>query len=44
MFDVLLCIHEKHDEWLVLLAAVICIVSTMSAVLLLRHARHFAGM
>ncbi|RZK02319.1 MAG: EAL domain-containing protein [Novosphingobium sp.] len=44
MFDVLLCIHEKHDEWLVLLAAVICIISTMSAVLLLRHARHFAGM
>ncbi|HEX8055741.1 MAG TPA: diguanylate cyclase [Novosphingobium sp.] len=43
MFDVLLCIHEKHDVWFVLLAALICVISTMSAVLLLRHARHSNG-
>ncbi|WP_159982317.1 MULTISPECIES: EAL domain-containing protein [unclassified Novosphingobium] len=43
MFDVLLCIHDQHNEWFVLLAAVICVISTMSAVQLIRHARHLSG-
>lgn len=43
MFDVLLCIHDQHDKWFVLLAAAICIVSALCAVQLLRHARHLSG-
>jgi diguanylate cyclase (GGDEF)-like protein/PAS domain S-box-containing protein len=43
MFDVLLCIHDQHDEWLVLLAALICVIATMSSVQLLRHARYLTG-
>lgn len=43
MFDVLLCIHDQHDHWFVLLAAGICVIATMSSVLLLRHARHLSG-
>jgi len=43
MFDVLLCIHDQHNGWFVLLAAAICLISAMSAVQLLRHARHLSG-
>ncbi|WP_404477423.1 EAL domain-containing protein [Novosphingobium sp. BL-52-GroH] len=43
MFDVLLCIHDQHNEWFVLLAGAICVISAMSAVQLLRHARHLSG-
>ncbi|MCW1432093.1 EAL domain-containing protein [Novosphingobium sp. JCM 18896] len=44
MLDVILCIHEKHDDALVALAALICVISAMGTVLLLRHARHLSGM
>ncbi|PNU06240.1 bifunctional diguanylate cyclase/phosphodiesterase [Novosphingobium guangzhouense] len=43
MFDVLICIHEQHDKWFVLLAAAICVVSALCSVQLLRHARHLSG-
>lgn len=43
MFDVLHCIKDQHDYRLVLLAVVICIVASMGAVLLIRHARHLSG-
>lgn len=44
MFDVLRCIRDQHNEWLVLLAAVICVISTITSVQLLRHARHLRGL
>jgi diguanylate cyclase (GGDEF)-like protein/PAS domain S-box-containing protein len=43
MFDVLLCIHDQHNEWFVLLAATICALSALGAVQFLRHARHLTG-
>jgi PAS domain S-box-containing protein len=43
MYDILFCIRDQHDEWYVALAALICVMSTITAVLLLRHARHYPG-
>ena len=37
MFDILFCIRDQHDFSLVLLAAVVCFLSTVTAVLLLRQ-------
>jgi len=39
MFDLYYCITGEHDIRLVILAAIVCLVSTASAVLLLRQAR-----
>ncbi len=39
MFEIYLCIRDQHDPWLVVVAAIICIVSTQSAALLLRQAQ-----
>jgi diguanylate cyclase (GGDEF)-like protein/PAS domain S-box-containing protein len=43
MYDIFVCIRDQHDEWYVALAALICVMSTITAVLLLRHARHYPG-
>ncbi len=43
MLNIFLCARDQHNGWFVLLAAVICLIATMSAVMLLRHARHYAG-
>ncbi|WP_260923738.1 EAL domain-containing protein [Novosphingobium sp. 9] len=39
MFDILTCIRDEHDVRLVALAAAICFLSSLAAVLLLRQAR-----
>ena len=44
MFDIFMCIRDQHNPWFVVLAIGLCVMSATSAVLLLRHARHCAGM
>jgi diguanylate cyclase (GGDEF)-like protein/PAS domain S-box-containing protein len=41
MYDIFVCIRDQHDWGYVALAALICVMSTITAVLLLRHARHY---
>lgn len=43
MFDILFCIRDQHDLNLVLLAAGVCLLSTVTAVLLLRQSRVAKG-
>ncbi|WP_203234594.1 EAL domain-containing protein [Sphingomonas solaris] len=43
MLPVLLCIRDDHDIRLVLLAGVICVMSAIASVMLLRHARDGQG-
>ena len=43
MFDLYYCITGEHDLRLVVLAAIVCLVSTASAVLLLRQAKVSGG-
>lgn len=39
MFDILFCVRDQHDIRLVLLAATVCLLSMLTAVLLLRQSR-----
>ncbi|WP_231730659.1 hypothetical protein [Blastomonas sp. CCH5-E3] len=39
MFDILFCIRDDHDIRFVGLAAAICLLSTITAVLMIRQAR-----
>lgn len=43
MFDIYLCIRDGHDLRLVLLAALICLLSSLTALLLLRQAKRCEG-
>ncbi|MBB3980819.1 diguanylate cyclase (GGDEF)-like protein/PAS domain S-box-containing protein [Sphingobium fontiphilum] len=43
MLDILWCIRDDHDIRLVLLAAAVCLLSTMTAVLMLRQANRATG-
>lgn len=43
MLDILMCIRDDHDIRLVLLAATVCLLSTMTAVLMLRQAKRAKG-
>lgn len=40
MLDILFCVRDQHDIRLVFLAAAVCLLSTLTAVLLLRQSRH----
>ncbi len=43
MFDIIYCIKDEHDPWLVVLAAAVCIFSAMTAVLMIRQSRRSFG-
>ncbi len=43
MFDILLCIRDDHDLRLVALAAAVCLLSTITAVLMLRQSNRSRG-
>lgn len=44
MFDVLICVTEYHDPWVVLLAAGLCLLSSYVAMSLIRRSRCVSGM
>ncbi len=44
MFDVLICVTEFHDPWIVLLAAILCLLSSYVAISLIRRSRSVSGL